>query len=159
DADSSVGQASFPAGRPTGPPLVQGQTFVKAVYSTQGALVATSTKHGYVSVHDTKTGKLLFGKRPQPSRSARLAFSPDDRLLGAGLADGSVLFWPVQEPSREHARLQAHAQGDACLGFSPDGNVLATGTEWDTRVRLWRVADGELLDTLEGAHGVRHVRF
>jgi WD40 repeat protein len=45
------------------------------------------------------------------------------------------------------------------VAFSPDGNLLATG-DTNAEVRLWRLADGQLLFTLQG-HGdwVRSVAF
>lgn len=55
--------------------------------------------------------------------------------------------------------LMWHGGGSATsLAFSPDGKVLAAGERgdnrhfwWPARIRLWRVQDGALLRTIEGA--------
>jgi WD40 repeat protein/tRNA A-37 threonylcarbamoyl transferase component Bud32 len=46
-------------------------------------------------------------------------------------------------------RLIKHTWSVQCVTFSPDGELLASGSG-DNMVRLWRVSDGSLLRTLEG---------
>ena len=56
----------------------------------------------------------------------------------------------MQHPSRESAgwlvRNDTRVMG---VAFSPDGTLLASGSS-DRRVRIWRIRDGELLQTWEG---------
>ncbi len=74
-------------------------------------------------------------------RLVRLVSVPDGATLltldGAGPGEGKPVYRPVN-----------------ALAFAPDGGILAAGSGYwgvDNTVRLWRVADGKLLQTLEGA--------
>lgn len=50
---------------------------------------------------------------------------------------------------RSLLRLEGHTDGVTTVAFSPDGLILASGSE-DSTVRLWRMTDGALLHTLVG---------
>jgi len=54
--------------------------------------------------------------------------------------------------------LNGHSNSVRCVAFSPDGSPLASGSSDDT-VRLWQVADGTLLRTLEVGSAVTSVAF
>ncbi len=51
--------------------------------------------------------------------------------------------------------LEGHREPVSSLAFSPQGQILASGS-YDSTVRLWRVPDGTPLHTLEGHTGSVH---
>src|SRR5439155_12581775 len=71
-----------------------------------------------------------------------LAFSPDERTLASGSADGSVKLWDVESGAALWSGWQASAI--ICLAFASDGGLLASGG-LDATVRLWDPKLGTLL--------------
>lgn len=85
-------------------------------------------------------------------------FSPDGSLLATGeLQSNRVALHRV--PSGELVDiLLGHVQGVGGASFSPDGKTLATGSH-DRKVKLWNLATGQEVATLEVESGVAAVRF
>ncbi|MBN2116866.1 MAG: WD40 repeat domain-containing protein [Anaerolineales bacterium] len=98
-------------------------------------------------------------RRSEKAYSA--AFSPDGQLLAVGLDKSRVQI--LSFPSgRQLLSLEWETEFSNwiyAVAFSPDGRLLATG-DLDKKVRLWRVADGQLAFTLEDhAHAVHDLAF
>src|SRR5262249_40414533 len=68
-----------------------------------------------------------------------LGFSPDGRWLAVG-ASRFVVLWDIASSS-QHRRLTGHTKQVNSVCFSPDGSLLATGSN-DGTVRFWDVASG-----------------
>lgn len=62
-------------------------------------------------------------------------FSKTGRYLFAGYDDYNCYVWDVQHASMA-VQLAAHDNRVSCLGVSPDGLALATGS-WDTFLKIW----------------------
>jgi WD40 repeat protein len=82
-----------------------------------------------------------------------LAFSPDGRILATAHRDGSVALWDVAS-GQFIRRLGSHKYGIRSLAFAPDGKVLVTGGDWSgDNLKVWNLADGQLVRTLAGRLG------
>ena len=94
------------------------------------------------------------------------SFSPDGKLIASGGYDKLVMIWdpekvkPVEitsrleklaEPPINYQRLAAHAGPVRSVAFSPNGQLVASGSE-DNAIRLWEVTTGESTKVLRG-HG------
>jgi WD40 repeat protein len=109
-------------------------------FSHDGALLATGGPTG-VHLWDGVTGEMaLTLTGPGGIMPSAVAFSPDGRVLAelqvaAGGKEGEAVLWELAS-GKVRARLTGHRGPVACLAFSPDGRLLATGGT-DTTVVLW----------------------
>lgn len=91
-------------------------------------------------------------------RILALDFSPDGTLLatasGVAASGGELCLWNVHDGSLARRFATPHEDTICAVRFSPDGQWLATGSA-DRLVKLFRVADGQLVRTFAG-HG-QHV--
>ncbi|KAH3837583.1 guanine nucleotide-binding protein subunit beta-5a-like isoform X1 [Dreissena polymorpha] len=62
-------------------------------------------------------------------------FSISGRLLFGGYNDHTVNVWDVLKGNRV-TKLYAHENRVSCLGISPDGTALCTGS-WDNTLKIW----------------------
>ena len=97
-----------------------------------------------VYLYDAGTlGQVYFMEVDVGVRS--ISFSPDGNLLAVGTNDGRIQLWEVSSGTLIRS-LKGHYGAVEDVTFSPSGELLASGSGLD--VRLWRVADGELIEVL-----------
>jgi WD40 repeat protein len=110
---------------------------------------------GSVRVYAVASGDLVAEFKDNPVRS--LAFSPKTReLLATGGTDGVVRLWDVgaKQGVREFQGLDGEVQS---VAFSPDGRHLAGTTKG--RLRLWEVATGKVVQSVDDKGAVAGVSF
>jgi hypothetical protein len=129
-----------------------------AVFSSDGARLATNSLDGTTKVWDLATGReLLTLSGHSGNFPLGVAISPDSTAIATSSPDdGSVLLWDM-ERGAEVGRLP-HT-GPHGVNFSPDGGRLATGS-FDGTAKVWDAATGQELLTLTGhTAGLRGVAF
>jgi WD40 repeat protein len=120
-------------------------------FSPDGRFLYVGTNAG-VPIWDMQSGKELSGLEAGGSRA--IALSPDGRMLAStppfviGLNQPSILLWDLA--SRKLLRtLYGHTHGINSVAFSPDGHLLASGSN-DETIKLWSPVTGTPLRTLKG---------
>jgi eukaryotic-like serine/threonine-protein kinase len=84
-----------------------------------------------------------------PGRGSHAAFSPDGAWLAAVNGIGNGHLWDTAT-GQKRAILRGFLQGMHSVGFSPDGQRLAIGSNGNEAVKLWDLNSLEELVTLQG---------
>ena len=101
-----------------------------------------------------------------PGNVFALTFSPDGGTLAVSACATALLglctraemtLWNILEDGAK-GRMAAHSSAAYGLGFSGDGDLLASGGE-DGRVRLWDPSSGEVLQEMQVKSAVSSVSF
>lgn len=148
-------------------------------FSPDGSLLATGDLDGNICLWRVADGQPLLTLQAHTGWIWAVTFSPDGKTLASCSHDWLIRLWDVQsldvEPSNPASldaasdsshlpgtclnTLRGHAHRVWTIAFSPDGQLLASGSD-DQTVRLWNVQDGACLTVLQGhTGGVTSVRF
>jgi WD40 repeat protein/predicted Ser/Thr protein kinase len=109
-----------------------------------------------VYLWEATTGKLRQTFRHPTRNGGHLAFAPDSKRLFESTHDGMITAWDV-ESGQMIRTWQAHASDILALCISPDGQCLASASDFrESAVRLWDAASGRELATLAGHRNAVH---
>jgi WD40 repeat protein len=126
------------------------------MFSADSSLLVSETG-GTVGIWEAESGELV---RTIEVNADAAALSRTGEILATAAWTSSVLTMQQYDLSTGEL-IQSFSQdvyGVQCSAFSPDGNLLATGSLDDT-LRLWSITTGELLFTIESFLGMNTVRF
>jgi WD40 repeat protein/serine/threonine protein kinase len=104
-------------------------------FSPDGALIASGTAAGEISILDAQTGAELRAASGHQGRVLALCFSPDGSRLSSGGEDGALRLWDTESMERV-AELRGHEDAVRCVAFGPGGSLLASASD-DGTVRIW----------------------
>jgi WD40 repeat protein len=137
--------------------------YVSLTFSPDGTRLATAAcgsgadgRPGPVVVWETSSGRKVATFPGLPEQVGKLEFTPDGRSLLIASRSG-VRLWKCPSRSGETDPQPAGHKDEAwSLAFTPDGRVLASGsddTEPDPTIKLWDPADGRLQKAWAGGEG------
>ena len=116
-------------------------------FNPDGQFVASGHEDGSIRFWDGLTGLHLKTFKGSNHYASCLVFSLDGKTLA--WASGLDIRLQDAQTGEEKMRLTGHEWGMHSMALSPDGAILASGSE-DTTIRLWDMHTGEHKKTLNG---------
>ena len=130
--------------------------FIRTVaFSTDGEKIVSGTSGGHVQLWDAETGTELSSFFPELTDNNKnresihqFAFSSDGSLIAVRSTKRIRIIGRAKQPHFKELLFSEEEDGDTFI-FSPDNTVLIIGY-WGGKIRLWDVATGDKLTTLDG---------
>lgn len=116
-----------------------------------------------ITIRHLGTGKIIRTFTGHTGSIYSLCLSPDGQVLVSGGRDTALKIWDFStvnnysssSPTRRvigdglKNTLTGHTDSINCIAMSPDGQILASGSE-DNTIKVWDLVTGEYIATLEG---------
>lgn len=126
-----------------------------AAPSPDGTLIAACDHKGVVRIWNAATHALV-GQCPAPGRGGScrgLAWRPGTSEFAAVFGFGDVATFRAGPSGPELLTTwKGHASEPGCVGYSPDGRMLATGGQKDG-IKIWNAETHELAGSMETSQG------
>jgi WD40 repeat protein len=116
-----------------------GHPVLSAVFSNDGALIATGSQDQFVRVWDVHTGSERLHVKCEAGPANDVAFTPDGRRLI--FACGSKAEVIDARTGKSLLELDGHADEVSSVAVSADGSRIVTGSD-DRTARVWNAASG-----------------
>jgi len=116
---------------------------------------------GTVSFHNPETGELIGGSLHFGPDCTAVAWSDNERLVGALFSTNKVRVYEAAECTIAcEQRLDTHHCLYGKIEFSPDGHWIAIITDVSKEIHIWNLETGQIAGPLRGHEGiVRAIRF
>ncbi|EOA91948.1 hypothetical protein ACJQWK_03400 [Exserohilum turcicum] len=131
---------------------------VHSIISLESMIVTSNCPQLYAVVHDMKRFALYnrsaIEQAPLQVYCSGLVFAPNSSIIKCQFED-KMPRWITRRPHVDSnwsallQTLEGHSRGINVVAFSPNGEVLASGSD-DATIKLWDVGTGAALQTLKG---------
>ncbi len=121
-------------------------------FSPDGEILASGGMDSKIILWDVSTGEMIGEPLAKHQSTVNdLAFSPSGEILvsvGCSSADsqycerGEMIIWDLNGQQISSQTLMIHGHNIWALAFSPDGEIIATGSA-DETIQLWDAVSGE----------------
>ncbi|WP_396336374.1 protein kinase domain-containing protein [Fischerella sp. JS2] len=131
---------------------------VKSVAFSLRGILASGSWDKTVKLWNITTGQEISTLTGHQLQVSAVAFSPQNQLLASASFDRTIRLWdlsPLHTQTQKKFEnctcysLCGHAWAVLTVAFSPDGKILATGSD-DNTIKLWNVNTGQVIHTLLG---------
>lgn len=118
--------------------------------SPDGQLLVSGSSDRTITVRSLRTGKVLRTLSGHSGPVSAVAIGSDGQTLVSGSWDNTIKVWNLNTAlTQSHilgdgllCTLNGHTNGISCVAISPDGQLLASGSE-DSTIKLWYIPDSE----------------
>jgi WD40 repeat protein len=144
----------------------QSTAYALAISPDEQLLVSGSTDKT-IKVRSLQTGKILCTLTGHSGSVSAIAFHPFKPMLISGSWDNRLKVWNLQDVSQQNylasdrliSTLTGHSDKINAVGISPDGQILASGSQ-DGTINLWNIDTAELMDAIAAhSEGVTSLTF
>ena len=138
--------------------------FLYGAFSHNGKLLAygnDSTKKLILwDVENQKPIEKMINAQYSVLYISSVAFSSDDHLLAAGIAQGYnlILLWNVMNHNSLGKEFKGHTKMITSISFSSNGEILASGSN-DNTLRLWSVSQQTCLRIYQFTQQINNILF
>jgi WD40 repeat protein len=116
-------------------------------WSPDGTKLASGSSDDTLKIWNAKTGKCESTLTVDKTVTS-VAFSPDGSKIAACHSKKIQLF-DAQTQEKLGSPLRGHSESVRAVSWSPDGTMLASGSE-DKTIKLWDAQTGQVQSTLNG---------
>ncbi|GIJ26736.1 hypothetical protein Vqi01_18980 [Micromonospora qiuiae] len=109
-------------------------------FSPNGSLVAVPLSDGKIDLRDPRTGDLVDTLDGRHGFATAVAFNQDGTVLASGGSDRNLRLWDIASRKQIGGALSGHGGAIRGVDFLPDGNTLASVSDYDVSLRLWDVS-------------------